>query len=486
MGTELLPFDLGLLLAETDGTNNLALKPLDEVHIFSKWNFTEKPAAMVIGKVRLPGTYDIDGMKIRDLLFKAGGLEKDAFLGIGHLYRTDKETMEITIHSFDVSRALAGDRDHNLVLQDRDQLVIHDTWDYSEKYTVSVHGEVNKPGAYPHAGNMTVRDLILLAGSVKESAYLENGELVRFDIVDGKRVQTSLLVFDVNKALNGDAGQNYNLQPWDIVNIKKIAEWGDNKEVYIEGEVLFPGTYSIRKGENLSSLVARAGGYTDSAYFRGAVFTRESVRILQQQRLEELIDRLAQEMSQQAASELAGALSTEDVQGEKELQSAQQSLINRLRTIKANGRVVIRLTPGPAFEDSNYNIVLEDQDRLLIPPKPDTVSVAGEIYNATSLIFDSGRPEVGYYLDQTGGPTKYANPKEMFILRADGTVLAQSRPGFSPAFASGFEDTSLYPGDTLVVPPKILHTRLKRDIKDITSIIYEIAVSAGIIINLFF
>jgi polysaccharide export outer membrane protein len=283
--------------------------------------------------------------------------------------------------------------------------------------------------------------------------------------------------------LSGDPENNALLQPWDVVNIKKIPEWGESKNVSIEGEVLFPGTYSIRKGEKLSTVIERAGGFAERAYFRGAVFTRESVRVLQQQRLDDLVAKLAKEMAQVATSELAGALSEEDVKGEQAVASAQQSLLNRLRSVKATGRVVIKLAPGPAFAESNYNLVLEDKDKIIIPSRPDTVSVAGEVYNPTSLIFDSSKPEVSHYLALTGGPSKYANAKEIFILRADGTVVSKNGGGYSQPLFSSFDKTPLYPGDTIVVPPKLLHTRLKREIKDITSIMYEIAVSAGIIIN---
>jgi protein involved in polysaccharide export with SLBB domain len=375
---------------------------------------------------------------------------------------------------------MAGDEDENLSLMDRDRLVIHNISEYMGEYTVSAHGEVNNSGSYPYASNMTVRDLILVAGNVKKSAYMEDGEIIRFDIIDGKSVQTSLLNFNVSQALESDPGQNHKLQPWDIVNIKQIPEWGEGKVVTITGEVAFPGSYSIRKDERLSSIINRAGGYTENAYFRGAVFTRDSVKVLQKKRLEELINRLSVEVTQISARELAGALSSEDVKGEQAIFGAQQNLISRLRNVETNGRVVIRLVPGPAFDESTYNLVLEDKDALYIPPKPDTVVVSGEVYNPTSLIYNSEKPQLKYYLAKTGGPTKYANTKEMFILLADGTVVSKSA---SNAFVSGFENTELYPGDTLIVPPKLLHPRFMRDLKDITSIIYQIAVSAGIIIN---
>ncbi len=483
MSTELIPFELGELLSGDTGDKNLPLQPLDEIYIFNRWELEEKPTADISGEIRNPGRYEIHKMKIRDLFFNAGGFTKDAYLETGHLYRRDPRSKKISIHTFDVGKALDGDSENNLQLQDMDRIVIHSVWEYVGRHFVSIHGEINNPETYPYADNMTAKDLILLAGQVKESAYLDDAELIRFDIVDGKTVHTSLLTFNIHLALQEDPTHNLRLQPWDIINIKQIPEWGESREVTIKGEVAFPGEYSIRKGEKLSHIFERAGGFTNMAYYRGAIFTRKSVQELQQKRIDELVDRLSREVAQIATSEIAGALSEEDIKGEQVLMRAQQTIISRLKMSKATGRVVMKLAPGPAFNGSSYNLTLEDGDQLYIPPKPDTVDVAGEVFNATSLIYDSSNPEVGYYLSQTGGPTKYANPKQMFILRADGTVYSKSGTGSSNVWLSSFEDTPLYPGDTIVVPPKLIHTRLKREIKDITSIIYQMAVSAGIIIN---
>jgi protein involved in polysaccharide export with SLBB domain len=342
---------------------------------------------------------------------------------------------------------------------------------------------VNAPGDYPLTVNMTVQDLILVAGNIRESAFLEQAEIIRSDIVAGKQVQTSLLTFDVKQALAGDPAHNIKLQPWDRIHIKQIPEWGESETITVSGELFFPGTYSIRKGERLSSLIERAGGFTEHSYFRGAVFTRESVRIEQQKHLDDIINRLSREVSQAATSQLAGAMNQADMEEQKVIMGAQQSLISRLKEVKAEGRVVIRLAPGPEFAQSNYNLALEAGDRLYIPHKPDTVSVAGEVYNPANLVFNQKKPEAKLYLALTGGPTKYANEKGMYILRADGTVLSKSGAGQSNVWLSSFEDTPLYPGDTLVIPPKLIHTRFKTELKDITSIIFELAVSAGIIIN---
>ncbi|MBW2066011.1 MAG: SLBB domain-containing protein [Deltaproteobacteria bacterium] len=486
MKAELIPFDLGRLLVKKDETQNLLLRPLDEVYIFSKWMFKDKPYARIEGEIRKPGRYVVDKMRVKDLIFKAGNLTRDAYLELGHLYRTDPETREVTIHSFNVAEALKEDPAHNLPLKDMDRIVIHSALEFEQKYTVSVRGEVNNPGDYPYAVNMTVRDLILVAGSVKDSAYLEQGELVRFQIFEGREVKTSVINFDIRKALKGDPAHNLALEPLDVVYVKEIPEWGETRKVTIKGEVQFPGTYEVRRGERLSSLVERAGGFTNLAYFRGAFFARESAREAQEKRLREMVERLKVAMARAGSEEAQAALSPEDLAAQKQMMAAQEGLIKRLEALKATGRVVIALAPLPVFRGSGSDLVLEDGDELMIPRKPDTVNVLGEVYNPTSLIFEEDNPNLGYYLAKTGGPTENAEEDQIYVIRADGTVVSKKGTSrYASLLGSGFEDTKLYPGDTVLVPQKVIFPSLMRDIKDITTILAQIALSAGVVIAAF-
>ncbi|MEW6218604.1 MAG: SLBB domain-containing protein [Thermodesulfobacteriota bacterium] len=574
MSTELIPFDLGALLAGVPGSHNIALQPMDEIHVFSKWAFEDKPKALIEGEVRKPGSYPVErmrvkdliqkagsltetaylakaelirtdeaqrqhtlyfdvaaaladdpqhnlavqnldrvrihsvweerwqefasidgeikepkaypltqGMRVKDLVFKAGGFTRDASMTTGHLYRTDWRTKEVTILTFELDKALAGDPDYNLILQDLDRVVVHSVWEYKEHHTVQAKGMLNKPGSYPYAANMTVRDLVLVAGSPREAAYLDRAEIVRYRIVDGRQVETSLVEINLRQALAGDLRHNIALQPWDVLTVKRIPEWGETAEVRISGEVNFPGSYTIRKGERLSSLIERAGGFTPLAYFRGARFTRESARVQQQERMSELVDRLAGELARGATQELTETLTKEDIEAEKQTMDAQRTLIERLRRIKATGRVVMKLAPGPGFADSEFDVLLEDGDDLHVPPVRRTVAVLGEVYNPTTLICGLEGTTITVALGQTGGPTKYAEEDEIYVIQADGSVHGKRQRGYVTTVFSSFEDRPLYPGDTLVVPPKLIHTSLKRDIKDVTSILYEMAVAAGIVIT---
>jgi polysaccharide export outer membrane protein len=401
----------------------------------------------------------------------------------------------VTILTFQVRKAIEGDPQDNLPLSDLDEVIIHSTWEYKEKYTVGIKGMVNKPGEYPYADNMRVKDLILVGGNVKDAAFLDQAELVRYDIVGGTKVQTSLITFDVKLALANDPAHNLKLRPLDAISIKEIPEWKEKRAVTISGEVFFPGTYQLRREERLSSIIQRAGGFTENAYLRGAVFTRESIKKTQQERLNELIRQMEIEGMQYASAEAQAALSKEDAATQVQFLAAQKALLAKLREAKATGRVVISLLPSTVMRDASLDVVMEDGDSLYVPKNPGTVNVLGAVYNPNALIFEGQRPEVSYYLKKTGGPTDNAEADKMYVVRADGTVVAKAETGWFNAgwsdeekrweFGSSFEDTRLYPGDTVLVPQKIIKPNYMKDVKDITTILYQIAVGAGVVLAAF-
>ena len=493
--SELIPFNLGRLLVSKDMRQNIALKPKDEIYVFNKKMFQDLNYAVIDGQVRKPGRYSIVDMRIKDLIFKAGNLTKDAYMDLGQLYRTDPKSKKVTMIPFNLTKVMDGDPQYNLPLKDDDFVVILSQWDYVDKYTVSISGKVNRPGTYPYATNMTVKDLIAVGGNVMESAYLEKAELVRYDIVAGKKVETSLINFDVKLALAGDPANNLKLKPFDVVNIKEIPEWKEKRVATITGEVRFPGTYQLRKEERLSSLIQRAGGFTDNAYLRGAVFTRESIRKAQQQRLNEMISKMEIEGAHYASAEAQASLSKEDIAVQEEFLAAQKALIAKLKEARATGRVVISLLPASVMREASLDMVLDDGDSLYVPKNPNTVSVLGAVYNPNALIFDEQNPEAGYYLKRTGGPTENADSDRMYIVRVDGTVVAKAETGFLNTqwsdedrrweFGSSFADTRLYPGDTVLVPQKVIKPSFMKDVKDITTILYQIAVGAGVVIAAF-
>ena len=489
----ILTFNPGAALRGDPGSN-LLLKDLDRVVIHNIREYVPPEKITISGQVNRPGAYPYArNMRVRDLVLVARNVTRDAYLEKAHLYRTDWRTKEVTILTFNLKKALAGDAANNLPLQGLDKVVVHSIWEYVNKYTVAIKGMVNHPGEYPYATNMTARDLILVAGNVTDAAHLEAAELIRYDIVGGKRVKTSILNFDVRLALKGDPAENIRLQPLDVIHIKKIPDWGVAKTVTVSGEVLFPGAYQIREGERLSDVIERAGGYTPEAYLRGAVFTRESVRATQQQRIKEMMDRLETEIASHGVQEAQTALSKEDLAAQAQFLAAKRALLTNLRKARATGRVVISLLPVNVLKATSSDLVLKNGDTLFVPKTPDTVNVLGAVYNPTALVYEKDRPRAKHYLALVGGPTKNADTDNMYIVRADGTVVSkEGHTWFGISWNSekdrwGFwgrvEDTKLYPGDTLLVPQKVIEVSFMRNLKDYSQVLYQLAIAAGVLVG---
>jgi len=276
-------------------------------------------------------------MTVRDAILNGGGITRDAYLHEAELYRIDNVSKKPHLIKFNLQKALNGDTKHNIILEDNDRIVVHSIWGYVYKSTVSIYGEVLKPGVYEYTENMTVKDLIFAAGNVLESAYLESAD-VSFQIIEqGKEAKIEHRSINLKKALEGDPNHNVPLKPYSSLFVKKIPDWRKEQFVTITGEVWFPGRYIIKKGETLSSLIERAGGYTDKAYLRGAVFTRKRVKELQQKTLEEMAIRLEKDLMADSQVRLSTAISAEEVAGIRAQQEGSQRLLDAMKRTQAIG-----------------------------------------------------------------------------------------------------------------------------------------------------
>ena len=487
MTAKLMPFNLKKLLITRDLSENLPLQPQDEVYVFNKSLFQEKLEVGITGEVRKPGRYSIDKMTIKDLVYKAGGLRRDADHSLGHLFRTDPRTKNVTLMRFNLEKALEDDAGNNLLLQDQDEVVIHSIRETKPKEMVSIYGMVNNPGEYPLAVGMSIKDLIMAGGNLRKEAYKEEAELVRFELDEGQLMRKEVLNFDVTAAVAGDPQENLILQEYDRIFIKKIPKWLVQIRVNIDGEVRYPGDYYARDDEKLSSLIERAGGFTKNAYLRGAFFTRESVRQIQRQRLEDLISRMEEEISAETGIEATGAMSKEEVEAFRLSLEAKKGLLQKLRQARVTGRMVIQLSALEVFKDSKFDLRLEDGDQLLIPKEPENVNVLGEVYNPTAFLFEKGK-RTNFYLGRAGGPTANAEKDEMYIVRADGSVLSKSQGGSSYSWdpetnrwvSGSFSSAQIYPGDSVLVPRKLVKIHWIKEAKDITQILFQIAVVVGV------
>ncbi len=475
-----------------DLAENVLLKDLDRLVVHSIWEKVYKTNVVIDGEVKKPGNYQFgESMTVRDLVFAAGGQTRDTLLDQAEIYRTDWKTKEITLKKINLDKALAGDPAENLELQDLDRLVVHSIWEKVYKKTVAVEGDVLKPGTYQMADNMTVRDLVFAAGNLLESASMEEAELSTQVIDQSNMASIAHRQIILAAALAGDPAHNVALKPYDRLFIKRIPDWRPDKFVTLAGEFRYPGRYIIRKGERLSSVIERAGGYKENAYLRAAFFTRERVREMQQKSLVEMADRMERDLLA-GSSGLATALSAEEVAGKKAEMEQKLKFIETLRKLKATGRMTIYLGHMRLLKGSPYDIELEEGDSLLIPQKNSVVGVVGAVMTQVNLIY-SDKMSYQDYIDESGGYASFADEKKVFVMKVDGSARKLSR-GFLTWSAprerwemAGFAEriTPIEPGDTIVVPEKMERIAWLREIRDITQILMNVAVAAGVVIALY-
>lgn len=313
-----------------------------------------------------------------------------------------------------------------------------------------------------------------------------NWDYAVIERVDPESLKTSLVSFDLGKlVLQHDASQNLALQPGDVITIfsqddMHVPRAKQTKYVNLEGEFVHPGVYSVEPGDTLRDLVRRAGGFTSDAYIYGSEFTRESTRILQQQRFDEYVQsvRMEAERGTQALA-ISGSRSgsDSDVAASK---SIADSLVARLSQIKATGRIVLQFRPETAKVEQVPTMSLENGDKFIVPAMPATVNVVGAVYNQNSFLFKQGGT-LDKYLQLAGGPNRNADRRHIFLIRADGSVVSRGEQHGLGLWASSFNGLRLNPGDTIVVPDKTLRPSALRGVMDWTQVFSQLALGAAAI-----
>jgi len=441
-------FDLAAAMA--DPTAAPALQPLDTVRIFSRFDFEPAPTVFVVGEVRSPGNYRTSGQaSLRDAVFLAGGLKPDAALDTAQLFRINPDGSS-KIFSVNLGSALNGKAEDNILLQPRDRLLIHKNTSRVEPSTIEITGEVAKPGRYPYTENMRAEDLIRAAGGLKRSADTNTADLTRYAASGGSSQHLQISLASLS---NGNASEDLPLRSGDVLAIRQVPGWSDiGAAVKVNGEVMHPSTYGIRPGERLSSVLQRAGGYTGQAYPYGAVLMRREVREMEARNQTELINRMKAERAQLKALPEGN---TQDEKNAKLNALAQtDSTITQLSTNPPIGRVVIHIQSDiKSWKNTPADVALRDGDVLMIPKKANLVTVNGQVFNPTAISAQSGH-SAKWYLSQAGGLTPLADKKAVFVVRADGSVLSAKNNGGGGWFSGDPLNTTLRPGDTIVVPEK--------------------------------
>jgi protein involved in polysaccharide export with SLBB domain len=441
-------FDLAAALANP--AQAPILRAMDTVRIFSRFDFENPPTVSVLGDVRLPGTYQSSGqIHLADAVHLAGGLTQDAQTVDAQIFRYLPDG-KFKIFSVSLSQALGGDPVENILLQPRDRLLIHRNPDAIEPATVYIQGEVGKPGRYPLTTNMRVGDLIRVGGGLKPSADTQAADLTQYQYSDQSKLTGQHEVVALSAALAGDSNSNATLHNGDVLTIRQLPGWNDlGASIALKGELKHPGTYGIRPGERLSSVLERAGGFQPNAYPYGAVLQRVQVREMELRSQDEVILRV-----KDAQSSLELLPDTDPREKQAKLTAIQQwqSTLDQLSSNPPLGRVTIRITSRiERWKNTSVDVEVRAGDVLVIPKRPSYIMVTGQVFNPTAVSFRPGKG-ANWYLGQSGGPTQLANKKAIFVIRADGSVIGTKNNLWSGESLSA----TLQPGDTVVVPEKAL------------------------------
>lgn len=339
---------------------------------------------------------------------------------------------------------------------------------------VAINGRVKAPGDYPLEPEMRVSDLLRAGGRLDPAAYSGTAELSRFRRGDTER-QSELLQVDLDAILRGDAAADVPLQPFDVLTIKELPEWSVRESVTLRGEVRFPGTYPIRRGETLRSVIERAGGLSTLAFTRGAVFTREEIREREAQQAKDLSQRLRRDLAAVAIQASQAAQSADATQSAL----AAQALLAQLEETRSVGRLVINLDGVLARGvGSRDDIILRDGDELVIPKIKQEIAVIGEVQNSTAHLFRSGLTRDDY-LNLSGGLTNRADSGRVYVVRADGSVVT-GKSGWFDRRAK----LDIQPGDTIVVPMDTERLPPLPFWQAVTGILYNAAVAVAAISSL--
>lgn len=421
------------LLLRGDKTSDLRLESGDTIFIPPIG-----PVAAISGEVKEPAIYELQGpTRVNDLIEMAGGVTPQSYLKRVQVIRA-KPNAEREVIDLDLTTLQGnGDSPVNIELRNGDLVKIYPT-DPRVYNTISLAGVVKHPGEYEFKPNMRLSQLIP-QGSLLPEAYLDGVEVIRFK----DDLTTEVLQLNLKQVWAGNQEQDINLRPRDQITVS--SEFQGHKSMTLAGEVKLPRAYTTTRGERLSSVIKRAGGFTDKAFLKGAVFTRRSVRDVERKRLDEFMRQHEERLLAERTSTLANIKSISTL-GLANIDSdlAQKREQVRIAASKVTlGRIVIHLDEDlEKFAGTPDDIILQEGDTLTVPQKPAEVLVMGSVRNPTAIIHKEGE-DIQYYINRSGGFSEAADPSGMYLLKADGSALT----GF-------LRLRNVDAGDAILVPPR--------------------------------
>jgi len=416
------------------------------------------PVVALVGRVNQPAIYELKTeTRMADLLTLAGGVTPRGFLERVQLerFRANRERVVIDVNLLDFYQR--GVQDSNPALKNGDLVRVFPV-DLRIYNAVSLEGLVKRPGRYELRLGMRVADLVI-RDELLPDAFLDRAEVVRVR----EDLGTEVIPFSIREAWTGKPEANLELKPLDRVVIR--SQMRPVEEVVVTGMVKRPGQYAIARGERLSGLIERTGGLEAGAFPKGAVFTRRSVRIAEQQQLDRFVRTQEQSLIAESSAVTAGA-SQLITESRGEVASAQATVLTQRRELLRSlasavtlGRVAIRLDEA-TLKDRAWDIELEDGDTLHIPAQPQSVLVLGAVRNSTALLHTGAAERPDFYIGLAGGATREADLDQMYVLKPDGSTISS----FPKVY-------NVEAGDTIVVPlstePKVRTLPMLRDIATI-------------------
>lgn len=407
----------------------------------------------VSGFVGQPGSYTVGSLStISQAVLRAGGPAASGSFRNITLRRPGQPPAAFDMYDL----LIFGDRGGDLRLQPDDVVHVGPVG-----IQAAIIGSVNQSAVYELRAGETVRDLISMAGGLSPVADTQRVTLERLQDRDGVRVtEWSLPANEGQVMRQGDV-----LRAISAV-VAEGSQLPQNKRVRVEGEVMHPGTYVLPPNSTLPDAIAAAGGLSSAAYLFGAEFARESVRRGQQENYERALRDVEVEVSRAMA--LQRSSTADESASQIQRAAATSRLLDRLRSLRPSGRVVLELKP----ESSDLPpLLLEDGDRLMVPARATSVGVFGSVFSTGNYLYGPDRL-LGDYLRLAGGPTRGADEKSVFVIRANGTVISSRQT--SGWFSGGeLESEPALPGDTLFVPEELDQTTFIQSVKDWTQILYQ-------------
>lgn len=455
----------------------------DVIQIFSTLD-TMRDIVKLDGHVKRPGGFAWrHKMRFTDIVTNVDDLLANPDIDIAIIQREQKDTRKIKVLTFSPKLAFANPHsNHNPFLESRDTITLFDyEKDRSDllrglldrlktqadinqrQQVIELTGSVRFPGRYPLAENMDTQSAIYMAGGLIESALDTTAEITRYDLNE----EHTTVVMHINIDMRID---NPILQESDTLRIKQVPLWQKKESISLMGEVVHPGVYSILPGETLMDVLHRAGGLTPHAYPEGAVFSREELRRLEEERLADLREKIESDIAATNIQESAIKRKTVD-------ESQAKQILENIDSIQALGRMVIDL-PAIMKQPDIYDFQLVDGDTLEVPRYKPSVTVVGEVQYPTSHFFDQ-KLSVNDYIGRSGGTKHNADRRRIYIVKANGRVYL---PSNSAWFRS--RGQALDPGDTIVVPLDTDRVDKLTMWSSVTQIMYQAALGVAAISSL--